>query len=260
MRDEEEVKITLDERRKVQLSMLAEFNDYCRDNGLKYSLAFGTLLGAIRHKGFIPWDDDLDLMMPLPDYLYLKEHFHSENMRICDVDTEPYYDFIFPRLADKGSFRFRGMINNRVYGINIDLYIMIGFPNNYSDYYWNRVKRIHKMGIWAYKWETRFVRYLPVKSFFLFRWYLKKWRDFLYFNAPYNKDNWYFLIEGLHTKEHVFENDIFESIIPVTFEGHEYSAISCYDAFLRRFYNDYMQLPPVEERVPYHGGVYYKNQ
>ena len=69
-------KLTLTEIQKVSLEVLCKVDSCCREHGIRYSLAYGTLLGAVRHKGFIPWDDDIDIMMPRPDmnvfYLYLK--------------------------------------------------------------------------------------------------------------------------------------------------------------------------------------------
>lgn len=72
--------ITLEERKQIQLRMLIEIDAFCRKHNIRYSLAYGTLIGAIRHKGFIPWDDDVDIMMPLPDMLRFKELFKSETM------------------------------------------------------------------------------------------------------------------------------------------------------------------------------------
>ena len=60
--------LTPNEIKAEELAMLVEFEDLCRREGLRYSLAGGTLLGAVRHKGFIPWDDDIDVSMPRPDF------------------------------------------------------------------------------------------------------------------------------------------------------------------------------------------------
>lgn len=61
-------RLSSDEIKRIELNILLKFDDYCQENNLRYYLAGGTLLGAIRHKGFIPWDDDIDVCMPRPDY------------------------------------------------------------------------------------------------------------------------------------------------------------------------------------------------
>ena len=92
--------ITFEERKKVHLEMLIEIEKFCRANNIRYTLAYGTLIGAIRHKGFIPWDDDVDIMMPLPDMLRFKEIFKSKTMCYCDVDTSDKYPYAFFFIAD----------------------------------------------------------------------------------------------------------------------------------------------------------------
>ena len=73
-------KISFEKQKEIQLEMLKEIDYFCKHNSIRYSLAFGTLLGAIRHKGYIPWDDDVDIMMPYPDLIKLKRLFSSEKI------------------------------------------------------------------------------------------------------------------------------------------------------------------------------------
>ncbi len=101
--------MTKQEQHALLIDILAKTHDFCKKNNIRYSLGGGTLLGAIRHKGFIPWDDDVDIMMPRPDYerfikelegvdsnLYIQNYhtdnsFHREWTRVCDNRTVIYY-------------------------------------------------------------------------------------------------------------------------------------------------------------------------
>lgn len=85
--------ITTHELRKIQIEILKSIHNYCQENNLRYSLAYGTLLGAVRHKGFIPWDDDIDIMMPRPDYeQFLKGYRgYNEFYQVQDYCTDHSY-------------------------------------------------------------------------------------------------------------------------------------------------------------------------
>ena len=119
--------ITLEDRRQIQLEMLDEIDEFCRVHNLRYSLAFGTLLGAIRHKGYIPWDDDVDIIMPLHDMLQFKKEFKSKKLKYCDIDTEPDYEYSFSRICYLPTYSKKGLIVES-YGISIDLYPVVGLP------------------------------------------------------------------------------------------------------------------------------------
>ena len=120
--------ITLDERKKIQLEMLDEIDAFCRVNNIRYSLAFGTLIGAIRHKGYIPWDDDVDLIMPLPDMLRFKKIFKSDKLGYADLDTIPHYEYHFSRIYFLPTYSQVGLLE-KSYGVNIDLYPVVGMPD-----------------------------------------------------------------------------------------------------------------------------------
>ena len=90
--------LNVEDRKQLYLEMMDEVDVFCRNNNIKYSLTCGTLIGAIRHNGFIPWDDDFDIAMPLPDMLRFKKEFHSENLRYVDIDIDSSYLFSFSRI------------------------------------------------------------------------------------------------------------------------------------------------------------------
>lgn len=93
--------ITFEERKTIQLDMLKEIDAFCRTNNIRYTLACGTLIGAIRHGGYIPWDDDVDITMPYDDMLKFKKLFKSETMKYCDIETEKNYGYEFSRIIHK---------------------------------------------------------------------------------------------------------------------------------------------------------------
>ena len=102
MNYDENKRMTLEEVKKVELQLLITFHDFCEKHKLKYVLDGGTLLGAVRHKGFIPWDDDIDVTMPFPDFLKFVKEYRSE----CDNSDKKIlygddgYGFHFGKFVD----------------------------------------------------------------------------------------------------------------------------------------------------------------
>ncbi|NEU24358.1 LicD family protein, partial [Vibrio parahaemolyticus] len=106
-------KLTFEQLRSVQMSILDRVHLFCERHDLEYSLAGGTLLGAIRHKGYIPWDDDIDIMMPREDYEYLLQNFAKEypDFTFFNLDTKHNpYPFLFSKLSLNDSVISNGRI------------------------------------------------------------------------------------------------------------------------------------------------------
>lgn len=252
--------ITLEERKVIQLEMLKEIDTFCRSNDIRYSLAFGTLLGAIRHKGFIPWDDDVDIMMPSPDMLRFKELFQSQTMKYCDVDTDRFYEYPFSRVANVKTYEKKGIIA-RSYGICIDLYPIVSVPKSTKerDLFFIKAQQLIKHRYFYISWNTRIIKYLPVKSIPGFHKSMKSYRDYIVNTQNYNNTGMYYAVAGLldFRDKMTYDFDLFDKLVEVEFENNKFLSTAQYDKFLNMRYGDYMQLPPISERHPYHFGRYY---
>lgn len=95
--------INLNEQKRIQLEILDDIHMFCLQNGIRYSLAYGTLLGAIRHQGYIPWDDDIDLMMPRTDYEKFLRSYKSEKNEVLDLRNNDCTIELFSKVSRKGT-------------------------------------------------------------------------------------------------------------------------------------------------------------
>ena len=252
--------ISIDEVKQIQLTMLKEIDAFCRKNEIRYSLAFGTLLGAVRHNGYIPWDDDVDISMPLEDMIRFKSIFKSETLEYVDADVDSNYSFAFSRIAYKPTYSQDGLIV-KSYGICIDLYPLIEVSSDLSTMntlFSNglRIEHIHEF-IW--KWNARIIKYLPIRSIPFKRLSVLKLRDY-YFNKIQIKGGgrFYFLAGPMEIWEkHSVLFNPFDEMQDGKFESLDLKIPARYDEILTIRYGDYLQLPPEDQRHPYHCANYY---
>jgi len=250
-------KITLEERKRIQLEMMDEIDSFCRLHDIRYSLAFGTLLGAIRHKGYIPWDDDVDLIMPLPDMIRFKKELRSKKLAYIDLDTEPYYEYHFSRICYLPTYSKIGLFR-KSYGVNIDLYPVVGMPDTEEGIqsFLNEIEPIYKKRLSKIALRSRLIKILPAVFIPGYKSVMTQFRTKVLFSFPY-KESKNYLHAGSVRRVNIFDFDVFAQIIDVDFEGHQYKSIGQYSKYLTQCYGDYMKLPPEDQRHPYHGGDYY---
>lgn len=250
------MQISINELKQLQIEILNYVHNFCRKNNIKYSLACGTLLGAIRHKGYIPWDDDIDIQLLREDYNYFIELWNKENnhpYNLLSLETYPNWGMAYAKIYNPKTIIRDGVYS--FYGINIDIF-PIDNVYNMEDF----IKR-HKH-----------VMHLYYKQDLCLRVYKEWWKKLLnklrYF--PYtphiiakkiqkiaiskNNKHGKYLFEmasgRLYNKP--FLADSFSDVIEVEFEGKKYSALKGWDEYLTTCYNNYMQLPPKEKQISHH--------
>lgn len=250
--------LSLDEMKQLELQMFICFDKVCRDNNIKYSIAYGTLIGAIRHKGFIPWDDDIDVIMCREEYdkflsvwkddkykLYtLKKgsDFWPLLSRISDLRTrlEP------PKLCDHGVWVAVVPYDK----VPDDDRTLVKHMNKVS-FYMNllRLKQTKRIKVKSIKSVVEIILKILLKPFsaYFIGKHVEKIKT-KYKNTPCKR------VKPWDSESKMLVNaDIFDEYVDLEFEGVKAMATAKYDYILRFEYGDYMKLPPEEERVPKHG-------
>ncbi len=266
----EKKELTPEQFRKMQLfelDMLVEFDRVCRKYNINYVIFGGTMLGAVRHKGYIPWDDDADIAMLREDYEKFKEHLDELDPKVCyfqDHETDREYRWGYAKLRRTGSKYIRvGQEHLKCKtGIFVDIFPMDDIPNNIvgqllQDFHcfclrkilWSEVGRVQKKGFWKL-WFTILSK-IPTK--FVYKqidWYRKKSK-----NSSKNRvRTLLFPATGkLYRKNPIMERYGMPKQWFLDRDEYEFEKIKLfgtkdYDEILRYVYGDYMQLPPENQR------------
>ena len=258
--------ITIQEIRMRQISLLLFLDKICSENNIKYSLSDGTLLGAIRHKGFIPWDDDIDVMMPREDY----ERFLSlsckrfSNKRICSCFSDKKYPFPFAKIMDTET-----LINEGVdYDFDMGVYIDIFPYDKSSSCFSSRILFVlliffnYKISKICNDKKGRKIRQCIVKYCLPFLSLNKISRFINKMAIKENKKNNSVYRElcflSYDVSQKAFDISMFENFIIVEFEKHSFPSISSYNDYLISKYGDYMTPPPEEDRKRHFSKAYIK--
>lgn len=245
-------KISLEEAKQLQYEMLKEMHRACEQHGLRYYLAYGTLLGAIRHKGYIPWDDDIDVMMPRDDFFKLAETYRSDRYSIVSCYNDTSYEYAFGRMYDTRTAANKGKFETK--GLCIDIYLLNAWPKDEKERkrLSKEIRFFQKLRIYLIGIRNRLAvkRLWPCKTlgFPLLQWACKK-EEML--RGKYVLGASSFV--QISTDARLYDYKDFKEAVLAQFEDREFFIPVGYDGILKCCYGDYMQLPPVEERHPYHG-------
>ena len=265
------------ETQQLLLDMLDQFTAYCEKHGLRYYLVGGTLLGAVRHQGFIPWDDDIDVGMPRPDYerflkLVEKEPVSKDLKPVSDRNRKLYNAYCEllntrTRLEKETSQYIRE--EGRILNLFIDIFPQDGWPEDdrEAEKLAGQMKRLRYLalnGRARLGKGTSPLRMLAKMPVILLMKVVGSWRivdkiDRIARKYDYDTSRYVGAITyGIYgSGERCLRTDVLP-LTKVTFEGKQYYAPRRWDVYLGQIYGDFWKLPPKEKQIDHRMKVWYK--
>lgn len=249
--------ISLEESKRICFDILKYIDRVCRDHHINYSLGEGTLLGAVRHKGFIPWDDDIDLLMTRTDMEKFLSVYHDEQYEMYHVRRDCNYWNTVARITNPRTAVYFGDSKRSIHGIWVALTPVDNIPDD--DQVWDCMQK--RIGRWVKLCrQKKGVVPLDGKLMGLFERVLFKLKPINWFDNKFKRIVTAY--NGQPTKRmsklniryepFVFPSSVFDGYTDLEFEGQKFMAIKHYDEYLTLMYGDYMTPPPVEKRVAKH--------
>lgn len=260
---------TLRELQMAIFKVLCDVVDVCEAQGFRYSLEGGTLLGAVRQKGFIPWDDDVDIMMPRPDYEALIKYCttHKTKFSLVCHEVEPKYGYLFAKAYDPQT-KIVDEKSNR-YGLDMGVFIDI-FPLDAVGNDFNEIA--HKLS----KLRFKFYLYVAANWKRFFRsfgrpWYIEPIRYIFYLISrvvtfdklipdlekavraySYGSTKYILTTGGSYWLKDVWLVSYAQEYVEMDFENRKFKVIAGWHNYLSYVYGDYMQLPPPDKQIGHH--------
>lgn len=263
--------LSLKEVQDLEFQILLEIRDVCEKYSLKYSLYAGTMLGAIRHKDFIPWDDDVDILMPKNDYdkfikIVKENKIFSKHLKV-KFPGDNNYPYPYIKIVDTRTEVNDNFEDKFKMGLWVDIFPM---DYVYDDPKKNAsiVKKVTRYQYWIFRLTTKIDNFKGIKKIILscvrkmlnifnidYKYFVKKLLS--YRNLPKSKTLGE-IIWVINDRE-IGPVDWFENYIECDFRNEKFKIIKDYDKFLKKEYGDYMKLPPLEERNGHCIKAYFKD-
>ncbi len=260
---------SLKKLQNLELEMMVKIDEICKKHHLLYYLMGGTLIGAVRHKGFIPWDDDIDIGMPRPDYerfLSIAEKELGEEYGILTPYNTANYKFSFSKVINKKmKILYKSSRKENKWNIWIDIFPLDSMPKNKIHFLLRKYYLLFRRGmvmLSAFEdvvstehkkrpfYENALIflaEHVRVSKYLDTNKQIRKFDKALK-RYDFNRGPFMVNVMGLYKFKTVFERSVYGDTKYLEFENHLFRVPKQYDYFLTRLYGDYMQLPPVEKR------------
>lgn len=265
--------ITKEQIKTLQMDVLSAVDEFCKNYGIRYSMACGTLLGAVRHKGYIPWDDDIDIYMLRGDYNIFVQNFpnlYKGCYCLASLNNTSYWDRPYAKVYDDRTLLIENATCSRNIGVNIDIFPIDEVPD--KEVQWKKFNSKRRLLIQLFLVKTiKLRKNRPLKK----NIYLAVMHTLLF---PFSRRFISLLVERYITRnngrgyrdvfecslglllKHKFPKSLFDDLIYLQFEERYFMSFRDYDTYLKNAYGLYMQLPPVEKRITHHSySAYWKD-
>ena len=253
------------EIQQMELGIMEYIHEVCQKIGVKYFLAYGSLIGAVRHKGFIPWDDDMDICMLREDYEKLQDYLIAnpdERYEVMSYKNNLNYVYPFMKVQDNHTYLLEEDVRiDSNMGIYVDIFPVDGYEDDsvFKDKMTRLIKK-RQLSCYTFKGITNtksvlnsLIRYISVIIFYFTN--TNKYVAQIEELAKSRKVSDYEEVDYLIYKDMnkpVWRREWLEQVTTGTFEGKKFMIPKNYHEILTSDYGDYMQLPPVEQRVSHH--------
>ena len=251
-------------QKKIVLDILKYVHEICEKNNIRYFAGYGTALGAVRHQGFIPWDDDGDIEVPWPDYLKLMEIINSDesHYRFLSFGQKGYY-YCYGKIIDTRTVVSASARKVQIegLGVDVDVFPLVGFDRKEEQQAFRKLQAMKMIGVNyandAVRLRKNFLIYPVEKGLQLY--YKKKgieaWGrklENMLNRYPFDRGEVVFSYGGLYKKRQLFDRHVYDSYELMNFEDGKLRVCADWDGYLTHMYGDWRQLPDEDKRKAEH--------